>query len=148
MTRPGPLFALPLAVWERDGLKAALTKAGLVTDDVDAADHLFWRFEIGDMPVGFGGLEMHGDLALLRSVVTLPPLRRRGIGRAMIEVLETEAVARGARAIYLLTADSAPFFARLGYAPCAREQVPPAIRATVQFASLCPQTAVVMTKDL
>ena len=28
------LIALPLAVWERDGLKAAPTKAGLPADDI------------------------------------------------------------------------------------------------------------------
>jgi amino-acid N-acetyltransferase len=148
MTRPGPLFALPLAHWERDGLKAALAKAGLPTDDAgDAALHV-WRFEVGDMPVGFAGLEVHGDLGLLRSVLTLPPLRRKGIGRAMVDVVETEAVARSLRALYLLTTDSAAFFAALGYAPCRRDDVPASIRATAQFAALCPQTAVVMSKDL
>jgi N-acetylglutamate synthase-like GNAT family acetyltransferase len=148
MTRPGPLFAFPLADWERDGLKAALAKAGLPTDDVgDAALH-FWRFEVGDMPVGFAGLEVRGDLGLLRSVVTLPPLRRKGIGRAMVEVVETEAVARSLRALYLLATDSAPFFAALGYAPCRRDDVPDPIRATAQFTALCPQTASVMCKAL
>jgi N-acetylglutamate synthase-like GNAT family acetyltransferase len=148
MTRLGPLFALQLAAFERDGLKAALAGAGLVTEDIDDPALVFWRFEIGDMPVGFGGLEMHGDVALLRSVVTLPPLRRRGIGRAMVAVLETEATARTARAIYLLTTDAAPVFTRLGYAACARADVPAAIRASAQFAALCAPTAIVMTKEL
>lgn len=148
MTRPGPLFALQLASFERDGLKAALAKAGLVTDDVDAAGLSFWRFEVDDMPVGFAGLEVHGDVGLLRSVVTLPPLRRRGIGRAMVEVVETDAIARGIRKLYLLTTEGASFFAALGYVPCRRDDVPAPIRATAQFAALCPQTAVVMSKDL
>ena len=148
MVRPGPLFPLQLAVFERDALRAALAKAGLPTEDVNQPEHLFWRFEVDDMPVGFGGLEPHRDVALLRSVVTLPPLRRRGIGRAIVEVLETEAMARNARAVFLLTTDAAPFFARLGYAPCGREDVPPTIRATAQFTTLCPQTATVMCKGL
>ena len=64
----------PLAVWEREGLKAALVKAGLPADDVGDPALLFWRFEtFEDVPVGFGGLELHGDDALLHSVVTLPP---------------------------------------------------------------------------
>jgi N-acetylglutamate synthase-like GNAT family acetyltransferase len=140
------LFALPLAPWERGGLKAALLRAGLPTDDVDATEVLFWRFERNDMPVGFGGLEVHGDQALLRSLVTLPPVRNRGIGSAMVEVLETEAAARNLRAIYLLATSCVHFFARLGYAPCSRDAVPATILASVQFASLCPPTA--MTKSL
>ena len=77
--RPIPI-PLPLAVWERDGLAAALAKAGLPTEDIQASGPLFWRFENDDVPVGFGGLEIFEDQALLRSVVTLPPVRNRGIG--------------------------------------------------------------------
>src|SRR6266487_1547200 len=122
MTRRG-LLATPLAAWERDGLKAALVKAGLPADDVGDARLLFWRFETTDIPVGFGGLEIHGSDALLRSLVTLPPLRQIGMGAAMVAVLETEARALKCRAIYLLTASDANFFGRLGYAPCARSDV-------------------------
>jgi N-acetylglutamate synthase-like GNAT family acetyltransferase len=148
MSGAGQLMALPLATWERDGLRSALAKAGLVTEDINGAEVLFWRFETNDIPVGFGGLEIHGDVGLLRSVVTLPPMRRRGFGTAMVAVLETEAIARNLRALYLLTIDSVPFFAKLGYAPCARDSVAASIRASAQFTALCPQTAVAMTKDL
>ena len=130
------LRAIPLAAWERDGLKAALMKAGLPVDDVGEADRLFWRFERSDdMPAGFGGLEIHGTDALLRSVVILPPLRRRGIGSAIVGALEQEARLRGCQAVYLLTTGQADFFARLGYANCQRDKVPAAIRAGKQFAS-------------
>jgi N-acetylglutamate synthase-like GNAT family acetyltransferase len=143
------LLATPLAVWERDGLKAALTKAGLPADDIGDARLLFWRFEtLNDVPVGFGGLEIHGSDALLRSLVILPPLRDIGLGRAIVEVLETEAAARQCRTVYLLTDTQATFFSRLGYTPCAPEEVPDAIRASRQFASLCPADAAVMVKRM
>ena len=148
MQSPIQLFALPLAPWERDGVKAALAKAGLPADDVDAPEVLLWRFERNDVPIGFGGLEVHGDAALLRSLVTLPPVRNRGFGSAMVETIEVEAVARQVRAVYLLTTGDVGFFVRLGYAPCARDDVPAEIRATAQFAKLCPASAVVMVKTL
>ncbi len=144
--RGAQLFAQPLATWERDGLKAALKKMGLPATDIEAPDRLFWRFEKNDVPVGFGGLEIHGDLALLRSVVTLPPLRKRGLGRAITAMLEVEARGRGCRAVYLLTIGEGRFFARLGYEPCNRDDVPAAIGATEQFTSLCPASATVMVK--
>ena len=54
------LLATPLAAWERDGVKTALAKVGLPADDVDDPRHMFWRFETAtDVPVGFGGLEIH-----------------------------------------------------------------------------------------
>src|SRR5262249_61259629 len=63
----------PLAVWEREGLKAALVKAGLPADDVGDPRLLVWRFEtFEDVPVGFGGLGAFRDGALLRPVGALP----------------------------------------------------------------------------
>ena len=148
------LLATPLAAWERDGLKAALLKAALLkarlpADDVGDARVLFWRFEtVEDIPVGFGGLEIHSGDALLRSLVTLPPLRQSGMGAAMVAVLETEARALNCHAIYLLTAADAKFFGRLGYGPCARSDVPEAIRGSRQFAELCAPTAAAMVKRI
>ena len=67
MTPASRLRALPLASWERDGLKMALRKAGLPMEDVDEPRLLFWRYEtLSDVPVGFGGLEIHERDALLR----------------------------------------------------------------------------------
>src|SRR5262245_19050210 len=94
------LTAFPLATWERDGLKAALKKAKLPCDDVEAPDRLFWRFETDDLvPAGFGGLEICGEDALLRSVVTLPPVRTRGVGAAIVAILEVEAQTLGCRGL-------------------------------------------------
>jgi N-acetylglutamate synthase-like GNAT family acetyltransferase len=146
---PPRLSAIPLAAWEREGVAAALKKAGLPADDVGSPIPLFWRFEMEDLtPVGFGGLEIHGEDALLRSVVTLPPMRRRGIARAIIAALEAEARIAGCRTIWLLTTVAVPMFDRLGYVPCARAAVPQPIRQTQQFAVLCPASATVMMKSL
>ena len=143
------LLATPLAAWERDGLKAALVKARLPADDVGDPSRLFWRFETyEDVPVGFGGLELHGHDALLRSVVTLPPVRQVGMGAAIVAALEVEALARKCRAIYLLTTSEADFFGRLGYCACARNEVPEAVRASAQFAAHCPQNATAMVKGM
>jgi N-acetylglutamate synthase-like GNAT family acetyltransferase len=143
------LMATPLQSWERDGLAAALGKAGLPTDDIREPALLFWRFEsYEDVPVGFGGLEIHGPDALLRSLVILPPLRQTGMGGAIVAALEREAFATNCRAVYLLTTGEGKFFAGLGYKPCARDKVPEQIRASRQFTSLCPASATVMVKVL
>lgn len=131
--RPIPV-PLPLAVWERDGLVAAVAKAGLPPDNLDSSDTLFWRFENDDMPVGFGGLEMYGDQALLRSVVTLPPVRNRGIGTAIVGWLETEARIRGCRVVWLAADKAAEFFSGLGYRAGEASQAPQAIREAPPFA--------------
>lgn len=57
----------------------ALAVEKLPVDDLKEGGRLFFRFEENGMPLGFGGLELVGDYALLRSIV-VPPLAwpRRG----------------------------------------------------------------------
>ena len=89
-SRPPRVFAHPLKLGERGALSKALVKARLPVDDVEAPGPLFWRFETADsMPVGFGGLEIHGEDALLRSLLILPPLRSRGLGGNIMASLRT-----------------------------------------------------------
>ena len=146
---PFRLRAQQLATWERDGLKAALAGAKLPVDDIAEPDRLFWRFEtLNDVPVGFGGLEVHGKHALVRSVVTLPPLRKRGIGRAIIAALETEAQLRGCEEVFVLTTGSTELFTRFGYTSCERAQMPDEICRTQEFAALTAAAASPMVKRL
>jgi len=140
--------ALPLAVWERDGLAAALTRAGLPTDDIQSDGPMFWRFENEDVPVGFGGLQVFGDQALLRSVVTLPPVRKRGIGSAIVTVLETEARAFNCRVMWAVTASAASFFTQLGYRACERDEAPDAVRGSGEFTRPGTASEICLTKRL
>ena len=122
--RASNLMIRPLAVGEREALSAVLVREHLPTDGLDDPSGLFWRFDtMQDVPLGFGGIELHGSDALLRSVVTLPPVRHRGIGGAIVTVLETEATIAGCHAIYVL-ANRGGLFERLGYRVCAPERVP------------------------
>src|SRR6185295_14676524 len=143
------LLATPLAPWERDGLRAALNRAGLPADDVADPRLSFWRFETyEDVPVGFGGLEIHDSDAVLRSIVTLPPVRQLGMGGAIVAKLEDEARAHNCRAIYLVTTSEEEFFADHGYVSCKRGEVPAAVRASGEFAALPAAASVVMVKRL
>lgn len=139
----------PLRLGERGVLSAALAKVKLPIDDLEAPGRWFWRFEtVDEVPVGFGGLEVHGPDGLLRSLVTLPPVRGRGVGAAMVAAIEFEARPLGCRSLWLLTTSAADFFGRLGYATCDRAVVPEAIRSTEQFAALCPEDGQAMVKRL
>jgi N-acetylglutamate synthase-like GNAT family acetyltransferase len=146
---PPKLRAQPLRENERGALASALRKAGLPVDELDVPGRLFFRFErLDDVPVGFGGLEIFGPDALLRSVITLPPLRKQGIGGAIVSALEGEAAAHKCGAIYLLTTDAARFFERLGYARCERADLPASIRGSRQFTTFCPESAIAMVKRI
>ena len=52
------------------------------------------------------------------------------------------------RALYLLTTTAVPFFERMGFAAIDRAEAPPAIAATREFATYCPESAVLMRRRL
>lgn len=143
------LQAEAVAPRELARIAVLLAEAGLPSDDLAELGRRFWRFcDARGEAIGIGGLELYGTEALLRSVLVLAGRRRRGLGRAIVAHLLAEAGARGTRRVFLLTTTAEPFFAALGFAVTGREAVPPAIAATREFATLCPASAVCMTKAL
>ena len=90
--------------------------------------------------VGVAGLEAHGRDGLLRSVAVEAAHRRTGLGKALIaDRLRTASTLDG---VYLLTTTAADFFRALGFTDAARDQAPAALRASSEFATVCPSSAV------
>ncbi|MGO4568266.1 arsenic resistance N-acetyltransferase ArsN2 [Rhizobium sp. 2YAF20] len=131
-----------------ESLRAALSGAGLPIDDLTDAGRSFFRFSRDGETVGFGGLELYGEAALLRSIVVLSDRQGFGFGHAITLGLLNQAHRRGAGAAYLLTESAAPFFQSLGFRPIARDEAPSEILTTRQAASLCPASAVLMVRSL
>jgi N-acetylglutamate synthase-like GNAT family acetyltransferase/protein-tyrosine-phosphatase len=98
--------------------------------------------------VGVAGLELYGPSALLRSVAVRAEYRGGGLGRALVDRLLIGARERGTRDVYLLTTTAESWFPRLGFAPITRDEVPEAVRRSVEFTSACPTSATVMRKSL
>jgi amino-acid N-acetyltransferase len=119
--------------------RCALPVAGL-------ADQFPARYVVADHAgvVGLAGLEVHGGHGLLRSVAVEPAARAQGLGRALVEDRLAHARALGLASVFLLTTTAPGFFAGLGFAPCERDRVPAALRATPEFAGVCPSTAACM----
>ena len=141
-----PIIAIDLA---RDpGLRAALAEAELPTTDIGAPGRLFFCLMESGQPAAYGGLELHGEAGLLRSLVVPPAFRGRGFGRDMTLALIGEARTRGLTKLWLLTLTAADFFAKLGFERTDRSAAPAIIGASEEFATLCPATAVCMTRAL
>jgi len=124
-------------------------EAGLPIDDLDEADlSHFLGLGPRNRPVGVVGLELMGATALLRSLAVDAGARGAGSGTALVEAAEGHAIREGVERVYLLTTAADRFFERLGYVRVARENAPPEIQRTREFSDMCPDTAVLMTKDL
>ncbi len=133
----------------RAAAAALLDAAALPSSDLtDGHMEHFYCCGSAQAPTALVGLELRGTSALLRSLVVHPDLRLTGLGKTLVEHAESQARARGVRAIYLLTTTAAAFFQRRGYTLAARETAPPEIRATREFADICPASSAFMVKQL
>lgn len=97
---------------------------------------------------GVIGLELFGDTALLRSLAVATHMRGRGFGKQLVAGAERYALEHGVKALYLLTTTAERFFDRLGYSRIERETVPESIKATHEYAGICPASSAVMCKRL
>jgi amino-acid N-acetyltransferase len=132
-----------------EGAVALLEDAGLPTGDLtDTHCEHFFFVGTADAPTGLVGLELFGDVGLLRSLVVAPPRRGRGDGLALVKHAEAAARRQGIAALYLLTTTAEDFFARHGYRRAERAVAPAAIRSTREFAGLCPASSAFMSKGL
>jgi len=146
---PRLLTARPLPEGERPVLAAVLSAASLPTQDLGEPGREFFAFrDPRGTLVGYGGIEVLGRDALLRSVITVPEMRDRAYGAAIVDRMLALAVRRGVRTLYLLTTTAAPFFERLGFAAIDRADAPPAIAGTAEFATYCAASAVLMRRRL
>jgi amino-acid N-acetyltransferase len=97
-----------------------------------------------DRVIGVAGIELHGDDALLRSVVVDKDFRSLRIGATLAENRLDWARDRGIRAIYLLT-DTAPvYWERFGFQRIDRSSAPEGIAESHEFAVACPASSVAM----
>jgi amino-acid N-acetyltransferase len=129
--------------------KALLEGANLPTADLtdQHCEHFFYCGPAAT-PDGIVGLELLGDVALLRSLVVGRGARSSGLGTALVQFAENHARSQGARTVYLLTTAAEGFFTRRGYASATRDSAPSAIRATREFAGLCPASSAFLSKQL
>jgi amino-acid N-acetyltransferase len=125
-----------------------LERSHLPLDGVD--DHLPTMLVAreGAEIVGTAALELYADCALLRSVAVDPRQQGRRLGHALTEAALRLARDHGVDTVFLLTTTAERFFPKFGFEPIARDDVPASVRASIEFQSACPASAIVMRKTL
>jgi amino-acid N-acetyltransferase len=102
----------------------------------------------GSQIVGTAALELYADGALLRSVAVETSQQGRRLGHHLTEAALQLALIHGATDVFLLTTTAERFFPRFGFEPITRDAVPASVRASVEFQSACPASAIAMRKRL
>jgi N-acetylglutamate synthase-like GNAT family acetyltransferase len=143
----GAVSASPLTPALMPAMRAALQKAALPADDLEAPGVVLFSFARDGQTVGYGGLVVCGGDALLRSIVVDPDHRSKGVGRSIVELLLGRVGELGAQRSYLLTSSATEYFELLGFTEIDRRDAPASILATRQMQGLCPASAILMTKS-
>ena len=129
-------------------VQALLARHNLPLDDVTShvATMVVAREE--GRVVGVAALELYADGALLRSVAVDPAVQGQRIGHQLTEAALNLARERSADAVFLLTTTAETFFPRFGFEQISRTEVPDSVQVSVEFASACPASAVVMRRRM
>ncbi len=127
-----------------DRIVTLLSKAHLPTEGVAEILDSFLVIRDQGIVVAAGVVERHGEDGLLRSVVVDPARQGLGLGKQIASAL----IASEHRDLYLLTETAESFFARLGFKLIARDEAPPALRASEEFRCLCPESASFMRRSV
>lgn len=143
-----PTIIRPATPADLPHVRRLLTADALPVQDLDTTPIEFLVAEHDGALLGAVGLEQFGDAALLRSLVVDADGRGTGVGGALVEAIEARAAAAGIADLALLTTTAAPFFARLGWQEVLRDALPAGVQQSGEFRSLCPASAIAMTKLL
>lgn len=129
-------------------LAATLATAALPVDDLRQPGRHFFRFADCGGLIGFVGWEDLGDAALLRSLVVVPSRRGQGWGKVLTDWALLRLAEQGVSDAFVLTTTIQDWAERLGFRRIEREAAPQALRATRQFTSLCPASAILLHRSL
>ncbi len=127
---------------------ALLRNVHLPIEGVADQFHNFFVAHDNHNLVGCAGLEVYGNVGLIRSVAVEPSSQSQGLGRSLVASLETLAAEKNLEEIYLLTETAAAFFSKLNYVIIQRESAKPDIRQSMEFTSLCPASGICMKKTV
>lgn len=130
-----------------NAIQALLMQHQLTVDGL--AQHIL-HFEVvmdNNQLIGVAGAEHYFPFALIRSVAIDSQYQHRQLGKQLIETLLSKLNAEGFTTYYLLTETAPTFFSKLNFQIISRNEVPLVIQQTQEFATICPTSAIVMTKN-
>ena len=136
------------AINYRESIKALLIAEHLPVTDLPATLENFVVALQNNEVAGVAGLEVYGDSGLLRSVAVKPGYRGQGLAAKLILQVEALALSKRLSSVYLLTETAASYFERKGYKQITRAVVPAELQHSSEFSHVCPQSAIVMKKNL
>jgi amino-acid N-acetyltransferase len=98
--------------------------------------------------VGFGGLEIHGEHGLLRSLAVASTYRGQGIAKLLVDAILDLAEQNSLGNVYLLTTTAKAYFERHGFVEVDRDSAPDGIRESWEFRTGCPTGSALLMRPV
>jgi N-acetylglutamate synthase-like GNAT family acetyltransferase len=98
--------------------------------------------------LGCVGLEVYGNVGLLRSLAVAGRARGSGLGARLVEGIFQLALSKGVEDLYLLTTTAESYFPRFGFERLSREEADARLAASEELRGACPASAVLMRRTL
>jgi len=143
----GPVTICPAKPGDLPAILDLVRSVNLPPEGIADALEYFWVATEGEHTIGTVGLEVSANLALLRSVAVSPKRQHTGLGRILTDMALSYLTTRQFRAVYLLTTTAESFFVRSGFRSIPRAAVPTSVQQSVEFQSVCPDTATCMAQS-
>lgn len=118
---------------EIDEISALITSESMPAIELDRWIDSFFVLDDGEKLVGCAGVEIYGEDACLRSVMTAPELRGTGEGIRMIKHALDYMRERGAKRCYLFTMTAEKWFPRFGFEVCSLDDFTSGARESWQY---------------
>jgi amino-acid N-acetyltransferase len=131
---------------EFNQFKELIADAGLPIEDLNYQKQILISFFEQHVFIATAGLEIYGTDALLRSVAVVKEKQKQGIGSLIFEHLKPVLVENKIQNLYLLTETAKDFFLKKGFELIERKDVPESVKASAEFSSICPASAIVMVR--
>ena len=131
-----------------ESIFALLEKSGLSREGL--SDHLRTTLvaRSDGKIIGCAALELYGPAALLRSVAIDPMSRGQGVGQRLTQAALDLAQKHRVQTVYLLTETASEFFGWFGFRTISRSEVVPEVKQSVEFMTVCPESATVMAIEI
>ncbi|MGZ3999214.1 MAG: arsenic resistance N-acetyltransferase ArsN2 [Mucilaginibacter sp.] len=136
------------AINYKESIIAMLEAEKLPVDDLPAGLDNFRVALANNEVIGVAGLEVYGNYGLLRSIAVKPAFRSQGVAGKLLREIESTAVNKGLTALYLLTETAPDYFRQKDYELIGRADVPTEVQQSSEFSYACPQSAIIMKKNL
>ena len=121
-----------------------ISENNLPVSDILPGKQLFVVAEADKQLVGCAGLELYGESGLFRSLAVRKENRNMKTGRNLLDGVIAVSRENAVKQLYLLTTTADLYFNRMGWQTIERTEVPEELRATTEFLSVCPSTAICM----